>query len=333
MEIFLNFLTVGIEMTGSKKAGSLAIATLNIIDGRRWRLNAAVRCLASMKIDLAILTETKLSSNHYTKHCFGYNVVATESDGHSGGVALVYKKAGHWALESVKCFGPNVIRATIVCGQKRWSLIGAYVSPSNERYSETLDFITKAYSESNNFNWPTILLGDLNIDLDKYSNGDLSERSCQRKIATATLISTLGLVSIRGRFRQRQSKLNKFWTFCKRMTNGEVIGSICDHILTDAAEDFLNCQIKYPRMDTDHFLLKSRLGLPSLEKHRRYLRRRETYPIRDNIASRRTEADIILADLKRNQPPKGKTNGREESWISAEAWVLIDQKASARRAC
>ena len=247
------------------KSESLAIATLNIIDGRRWRLNAAVRCLAGMHIDLAVLTETKLSSDHYTKHCFGYNVIATESDVHSGGVALVYKKARHWALESVKCFGPNVIRATIVCGQKRWSLIGAYVSPSDERYSATLDFITKAYSESNNFNWPTILLGDFNIDLDKYSNGEISERSCQRKVATATLISTLGLVSIRGRFRQRRSKINKYWTFRKKM-NGEVYGSICDHILTDRAEDFVNCQIKNPRMDTDHFLLKSRLGLPSLEQ-------------------------------------------------------------------
>ena len=329
MQIFVIFLTVGIEM----RTESLAIATLNIIDGRRWRLNAAVRCLAGMKIDLAVLTETKLSSDHYTKHCFGYNVIATESEEHSGGVALVYKKARHWALESVKCFGPNVIRATIVCGQKRWSLIGAYVSPSDERYSTTLDFITKAYSEANNFNWPTILLGDFSIDLDldKYSSGEMSERSCQRKIATATLISTLGLVSIRGRFRQRQSKLNKFWTYCKRMTNGEVIGSICDHILTDAAEDFINCQIKTPRMDTDHFLLKSRLGLPSLEHHRRYLRRRETYPVRDVQASRRTEADNILADLKKYQPPKGKTDGREESWISAEAWVKIDQKSAARR--
>ena len=100
------------------KSESLAIATLNIIDGRRWRLNAAVRFLAGMKIDLAVLTEMKLSSDHYTKHCFGYNVIATESDEHSGGVAIVYKKSKYWALESVQCFGPNVIRATIVYGQK-----------------------------------------------------------------------------------------------------------------------------------------------------------------------------------------------------------------------
>jgi hypothetical protein len=285
--------------------------------------------MSAMKIDLAVLTETKLSTSHYTKHCFGYNVIATESEEHSGGVAIVYKKSKHWALESVQCFGPNVIRATIVCGQKRWSLIGAYVSPS-ERYSDTLDFIMKANSVANNFNWPTILLGDFNIDIEKYLSGDIRERSCQRKIDTATLIETLGLVSIRSRFRQRRGKLNKYWTFCKRM-NGEIIGSICDHILTDAAEDFINCQIKEPRMDCDHFILKSILGLPSLKHHRRYLKRREAYPIRDILASRRTEADNLLADLKKHQPLKGKTDGREESWISAEAWTLIDRKAVARR--
>ena len=47
----------------------LKMATLNIQDGRRNRLNAALRCMKQMEIDLGVLTETKFQNDKFTKAC------------------------------------------------------------------------------------------------------------------------------------------------------------------------------------------------------------------------------------------------------------------------
>ena len=70
----------------TKRPPSLRIATLNIIDARKSRLNAALRCMSQMNIDLGIFTETKLITDKYTKLCEGYQFVSTLADGKKGGV-------------------------------------------------------------------------------------------------------------------------------------------------------------------------------------------------------------------------------------------------------
>ena len=80
-----------------------------------------------MHIDVAVLTETKLHHNKYTKATDGYSVVATVADMRKGGVAFVYRTASTgWALESTQCFGKNVMRATLVSGQRRYFIVGVY---------------------------------------------------------------------------------------------------------------------------------------------------------------------------------------------------------------
>ena len=80
----------------------LHLATLNITDARNARLNAAIRCMKTMNIDVATLTETKLHHNKYTKSLDGYSVVATVADKRKGGAALVFRTASKgWALESI----------------------------------------------------------------------------------------------------------------------------------------------------------------------------------------------------------------------------------------
>ena len=79
---------------------SLRLATLNIIDGRRNRLNAALRCMKQMNVDIGLLTETKLSNDRYTKSAEGYRVEGTKADVGKGGVALVYRDSKAWGLNS-----------------------------------------------------------------------------------------------------------------------------------------------------------------------------------------------------------------------------------------
>ena len=85
---------------------SFRLATLNITDGRKSRLNAAIRCMEQANVDVGLLTETKLSNDMYTKSAMGYTVSATKAVGMNGGVALVHQLGKGWGLESIRCFWP-----------------------------------------------------------------------------------------------------------------------------------------------------------------------------------------------------------------------------------
>ena len=111
----------------------LQLGTLNIQDGQRNRLNAALRSMRLMEVDIGILTEMKFSNNKYTKYAEGYTMVGTKTNGRQGRVALFYsdRKDG-WVFESTEKFGPNVIRTTLVSGNLRFYIIGLYIPPSEE---------------------------------------------------------------------------------------------------------------------------------------------------------------------------------------------------------
>jgi exonuclease III len=311
----------------SENTPSLKIATLNIMDARRTRLNAALRCMSQMNVDLGILTETKLSHDKYAKMAFGYAVVATKASATQGGVALFYRKAKGWSLESTRTFGPNVIRTTLVSGQKRWYIIGAYIPPSEEDGS-TLECITQARNTVGNHRWPVVVLGDLNVDFENLREN--RGEGAERRVETAALMGSLGLRSIRGHFCQRKGLLGRYWTWRQRR-QGVLYGSICDHILTDKRNSFLNCQIKTPRFDSDHRVLIGTMRLQSERHHRRYVGSRTVFPIPPLGPLEGNRADGLLEDLSQHARSKEQTDGRHSSWISAETWRLIDRKAFARR--
>ena len=81
------------ETQGEVWTPSFRLAMLNIVDARNCRLNAALRCMNQMNIDLGILTEMKLSTDKYTKFAEGYKFVATTADGKKGGVGICYKQS------------------------------------------------------------------------------------------------------------------------------------------------------------------------------------------------------------------------------------------------
>ncbi len=61
-------------------------------------------------------------------------------------------------IEGTRSFGPNAIQSELVSGQKRCSVTGAYIPPSEEDGKMT-DFIQEAAASSRH---PLILLGDFN---------------------------------------------------------------------------------------------------------------------------------------------------------------------------
>ena len=68
---------------GEERGKKIKIATYNIRSGRAGNLESALRALEQMEVDLAILTETKLTDDRHTKFNFGYRVVATKAASHN----------------------------------------------------------------------------------------------------------------------------------------------------------------------------------------------------------------------------------------------------------
>jgi hypothetical protein len=63
---------------GDPAKGKIRLATLNIISGRAERLISAARAMQQMNIDIAILTEAKITDEQYTRHSFGYEILASK---------------------------------------------------------------------------------------------------------------------------------------------------------------------------------------------------------------------------------------------------------------
>jgi len=281
-----------------------------------------------MNVDIGILTETKFSNDKYTKYAEGYTVIGTKTNGRQGGVALIYRdRMDGWVLESTTQFGPNVIRATLVSGRKRWYIIGAYIPPSEDD-GTTNDFITMARESVPNHSWPCILLGDFNVNLDNPEG--TSTQGAERRQETAALFASMGMINLRKRFRQRKKKLNRHWTWYMRR-EGVLHGSICDQLCSTETKSFVNCQILTPRLDTDHFALVGTMKLDTEQQHRRYVRSRKRYPIKTQKPEEMNQADEILEELRSHATDREKTDGRSNSWISDPTWRLIDQRTASRK--
>ena len=154
-------------------------------------------------MDVGFLTETKLSTDKHTKSQDGYMVTAMKVAGRTGGVALVHRQPEGWGLESTRIFGENVIKTTLVCGRQRKILIGAYIPPSEED-GRTLECIQQARDLVRNLNWPIILLGDFNVDLDNPVGNNVV--GAERRLEIAALMDSMGLQSTIKWFKQSKKR-------------------------------------------------------------------------------------------------------------------------------
>jgi hypothetical protein len=71
----------------------IKLATYNIQDGRNSNLEACLRACEQMRIDIGVLTETRLSTDRYTRSAYGYMIFATQT-----------VVAQHWSTTSLHVF-------------------------------------------------------------------------------------------------------------------------------------------------------------------------------------------------------------------------------------
>ena len=102
----------------------LSIGTINIRNGNGGNLEMASRELSRLGLDIVVVTKAKLKRGRHTSLAYGYEVTATNCENsHQGGVALLVKrvkkeKERKWHIEDIVCFGPNVLKCTLVYGRQ-----------------------------------------------------------------------------------------------------------------------------------------------------------------------------------------------------------------------
>jgi exonuclease III len=100
-------------------------------------------------------------------------------------------ESNQFTIEGTKTFGPNVFRMVLVSGKKQWTIIVVYI-PLSETNLETLDYIQTTVQH--NRNNKIILLGDLNVNLQKLTNANT------RQEETAALLASVGLEDLQLHF-------------------------------------------------------------------------------------------------------------------------------------
>jgi len=298
----------------------ITVTTFNVVSARRTRLLEALRAMADLNTDIALLTETKLTRGKYARRGHGFHVFATSAVSPSqGGVALIWREGiHHWTLEGMRALSPNSISATIVTGHKRWLLLGTYLSPNTEPDTE-LDYLEAEYRRHPTL--PVILLGDLNADIHDVGNA--------RSISIATTLQQLGVTDTIACFPQKNGRR---CTRHRHLLDGSHQRSRCDYIMTDkrVPVKFIRI-IDPPRFISDHLAIKIQLISSTTQEHSRYLHNRTQLPA---VQPKRDEKEPnrmfhqLMTHRTRTMP---QTRPARDAWIAQDTWALIDRRNAALR--
>jgi exonuclease III len=313
--------TVITNRQGDPASGNIRIATLNIISGRAERLVSATRALQQMNIDIAILTETKITDECYTRHAFGYEVRASKAPSTSqGGVAICWRDNEISQVEGIHFHGPNVVSCEITSGQKQWLLIGAYIPPT-EMTNETVNSIHEAHMRQPLL--PVLLLGDLNVDFRS------TNMNTAREASIAGLVANLGVEDMLSHF--KQTKRHKRGDTWKMSRQEQVIHSRCDYIMAEDRREFLAVKITNPRLfDSDHHAVIGTLKARPKQDNRLYKKQRSSFPLKVH-RGHANQAEQLQKQLMREAKKAAEPTNRRSEWISNETWILIDRRAQGRR--
>ena len=298
-------------------ATHITLATYNVVSARKTRLLLALRAMADINTDIAVLTETKLTSGRHAKTGHGYSVFASSATSPSqGGVALIWRKeTTHWTLEGMRVLSANSVSATLVSGDQRWLLLGTYISPNVEPDAElnVLEIEARRHPRL-----PVILLGDLNADLDDIGNA--------RSIAIGTTMQHLGATDI---FRHFPQKKNRRHTR-HHTINGTTHRSRCDYALVDEAVDVRSMRLIIPpKFHSDHWAVKIQIRSSNLRMHQRYLRNRASFPTIPPVQDEHGP-NLLFQQLMQHHtrhPPMAYPP--RDAWIAEDTWRLIDQRTTA----
>ena len=197
-------------------------------------------------MDIALVTETKLTHDMYSHQDHGYTITATKAQSaHQGGIAILARAdATDWHLKGTRTHGPNVMSCVLVQGTRRKPIIGAYLPPGD---LEDLPYIIEALQR---YPEPPILLGDLNVMLDDPSDNRNNE--------VADTLAGFSFIDMLPLFWQRR-KYRSLATW-RQWRDRTLIRSRCDYIMVTDHHLFQNVRLTQPRhYISDHLMVTATL--------------------------------------------------------------------------
>ena len=102
-----------------------------------------------------------------------------------------------------------------------------------------------------------------------------------------------------------------------------------DYIMGKYLRLFGNVSVRYPRHNSDHYMVLGCLHSASLREHAKYLGGSKRLPLRP--PTKPTREDRIFAALWTAVLKPRAQEARKNAWILATTWRLVDKRVSARR--
>ena len=145
-----------------------------------------------MEVGCCVLTETKLTDDHYPKFILGYSVIASKAASpHQGGIALLWWENEHrdFEVEAVQVRTPNLLMFQLVTGEERYYVMGMYIPPADTTGVEDLRVAWDACPKK----CKPLLMGDLNINL--------RDPRSEREEIIADFLNDVNVVNVSQKFR------------------------------------------------------------------------------------------------------------------------------------
>lgn len=308
------------ESSVGRVPSRLRLATFNLRSARQGGLQHACRCLERHNVDIAVLTETKIDDDIYTRSSYGYRILCTKAPSHrAGGVALAVRDvdpSAPWLVESEKIEGPNLLSFQLLCGVNRFLVIGVYSPPNAMAPAITADQVAAILQRHPGM--PRIILGDLNANPHRTELRD-------QDVAMSAAWAQWGVSDIGDHFLHPSRTRQATWWQRRGDTVHE---STCDYILSDVRSKFVSHRAVNPEhYNSDHRLLRSDLLIHRPDYIRRYRARRTRPPV---IPIREPHSDVELdfaamKEAKEERHPQ--PSWKKRPWISEGCMTLMDDRA------
>jgi Reverse transcriptase (RNA-dependent DNA polymerase)/Endonuclease/Exonuclease/phosphatase family len=308
----------------NKPNNQLRWCTYNVRHSGNGRLQQVLKSCNELRIDFGILTETKISNEHYPRRYADYDIKGTVATNVQGGVLVFWRSnPSGFSIESIVIKGKNVLSFIIVSGALRWKVIGCYLPPSEDD-ALTLQEVAREVNTTKNM--PVIVAGDLNVDLRRHIN------QSTRDAAIATTLASCGLDDMSRHFYQRR-RHKEGYTWRQRR-EGRIVRARNDAILSDERKWFQKVAIvEPPGCDSDHYMLVATITTQSLHEHKAYLNGRKKIDFPSEYDFGPTNAiDEIFTSLQQQCLKRiNNTNPKTSDWISNRTWRLMRRRTALKR--
>ena len=177
----------------------------------------------------------------------------------------------------------------LATGARRWYIIRCYLAPDN---TSTIESVVAALKERPK-GTALVVVGDLNTALDDPENNRRGTEIAAALIEAGLEDMTVHFLPLRRRWGRER------WTW-SMVREGKVVRSRTDYIRGTDRSLFRNVSIRYPRHNTDHFMVVGCLRSAPAREHTKYLTGQKKLPLQP--PTKPTREDGIFAALRRAVP-------------------------------